>query len=208
MPAESSCQFPPPFNFSGWSGRDVRMMAPWCKPLTIAPVSRSLEQLAADPTWRHGDKVVAIPSLIVPCCSHSGTTFLWRCMLYAFSPAVVCGQRNPLKPHNPQYAKLHEDWSTNKCGLKKYLLPGLTGNIQGHWDFRKEWFFYGGGAAQWLKGWDDYLGVELPLWCAACIPTTETARIQAHTRACTHTAADRRTYPHAFAWLPPQLLGD
>ena len=39
----------------------------------------------------------------------------------------------------------------------------MAGNIQGHWDYRKEWFFYGGGASQWSKGWQDYMGIELPL---------------------------------------------
>ena len=24
---------------------------------------------------------------------------------------------------------------------------------QGHWDYRKEWFFYGGGSGSWRKGW-------------------------------------------------------
>ena len=61
------------------------------------------------------------------------------------------------------YAPLAADWSRFACGSRRYLLPGLAGNVQGHWDYRKEWFFYGGGGAAWPKGWEDYAGVELPL---------------------------------------------
>ena len=107
--------------------------------------------------------VPVLPSLLVPCCAHSGTTFLWRCMQYAFHPQRVCGGLNPTSPHNPRYAGSHADWTAQRCPGKQYLLPGLIGNIEGHFDYRKEWFFYGGGAAAWGKGWQDYTGVDLPL---------------------------------------------
>ena len=139
-------------------------MVPWCEPRKTPPSALSLDELAADSTRPAHRKVPVVPSLIVPCCAHSGTTFLWRCMRYAFHPSVVCGRLNPKREHEPLYADRHEEWNTSACGRRRYLLPGLAGNIQGHWDYRKEWFFFGGGAAQWMKGWADYLGVELPLW--------------------------------------------
>ena len=164
-PGESdTCTFPPAFNFTNWRGPDVKMMVPWCEPRKTPPSALSLDELAADPARLPHSKVPVVPSLIVPCCAHSGTTFLWRCMRYAFHPSVVCGRVDPKREHEPLYADRHEQWNTSSCGQRRYLLPGLAGNIQGHWDYRKEWFFFGGGASQWMKGWSDYLGVELPLW--------------------------------------------
>ena len=65
--------------------------------------------------------------------------------------------------HNPHYATRVDEWSARACDGRRYLLPGLTGNIEGHFDYRKEWFFYGGGGASWSKGWAEYRGVDLPL---------------------------------------------
>ena len=141
---------------------DVKLPAPWCAPEELPPSpARSLEALASG---GHHGAVTVLPSLLVPCCAHSGTTFLWRCMLYAFHPQRVCGSVSR-SLHNPRYAHRVEEWSSGEsaCGNRRYLLPGLAGNIEGHWDYRKEWFFYGGGGPSWTKGWADYAGVELPL---------------------------------------------
>ena len=118
-----------------------------------------------------GTTLPILPSLLVPCCAHSGTTFLWRCMRYAFHPERVCG-RVSRRRGNPRLAYLSSEWTASSCADKKYFLPGLAGNIQGHWDYRKEWFFYGGGAAAFDKGWADYTGIELPLcWCGTATRT-------------------------------------
>jgi hypothetical protein len=157
----SSCQFPPPANFTHWSRdhADAKLPHPWCPVEMAPPPARSLGQLAVE--WTNGT-VPVLPSLLVPCCAHSGTTFLWRCMQYAFHPQRVCGRRVGMR-HNPAYATRSEDWSDRACRGRRYLLPGLTGNIEGHWDYRKEWFFYGGGGGGWAKGWGEYKGVDLPL---------------------------------------------
>lgn len=97
-------------------------------------------------------------------------------MQYAFHPERVCGSvadragceggrcgKQRRSGRVAVYAPLAADWSRSACGSRRYLLPGLAGNVQGHWDYRKEWFFYGGGGAAWPKGWEDYAGVELPL---------------------------------------------
>lgn len=87
-------------------------------------------------------------------------------MRYAYHPERVCATPKPsLLPRlrRQPLAATVDDWSNASCGAKKYLLPGLTGSIQGHYDYRKEWFFYGGGATQFEKGWSWYEGVELPL---------------------------------------------
>jgi hypothetical protein len=132
---DSSCALPPSFNFSGWRGADEKLAVPWCPAsATGPPPSRSLADLARD---RHGT-VAVLPSLLVPCCAHSGTTFLWRCMSYAFHPQRVCGGVTRRRG-NPWYAHRHELWSTAECAARRYLLPGLAGNIEGHWDYRKEW---------------------------------------------------------------------
>jgi hypothetical protein len=83
-------------------------------------------------------------------------------MLYAFHPEKACWRRGTAAD---EPADQIDRWESrpNACGRRRYLLPGLAGNIQGHWDYRKEWFFYGGGAAAWNKGWAEYTGVELPL---------------------------------------------
>ena len=109
-----------------------------------------------------GTTLPILPSLLVPCCAHSGTTFLWRCMRYAFHPERVCASVSRQRG-NPRLAYTSSEWTASSCADKKYFLPGLAGNIQGHWDYRKEWFFYGGGAAAFDKGWADFTGVELPL---------------------------------------------
>lgn len=83
-------------------------------------------------------------------------------MAYAYHPKKVCGSAAGSRG-NPNDAAYTHQWNRSNCGQRKYLLPGLAGNIQGHWDYRKEWFFYGGGAAAFIKGWDDYKGVDLPL---------------------------------------------
>ena len=157
-----SCAFPPAANLSQRSptAEDVKLPVPWCE-AEAAPRSpvRSLEDLAAS---NHAGPVTVFPSLLVPCCAHSGTTFLWRCMLYAFHPQRVCGTLSR-SAHNPRYAQRHDEWSTRQCGARRYLLPGLAGNIEGHFDYRKEWFFYGGGGGSWAKGWAEYAGVDLPL---------------------------------------------
>ena len=134
---DGKCFFPPAVNFTHWQGVDVRMPYPWCPPSDNAPPALSLDQLAQDRTWPQGRKVAVLPALLVPCCAHSGTTFLWRCMKYAFVPPVVCGRPSRRK-HSPNYAGLSTQWTAKACGARKYLLPGLTGNIQGHWDYRKE----------------------------------------------------------------------
>ena len=182
QPSGSSCSFPPAHNFTNWSGADVKLPEPWCSVESRHPPARSTVELA-----RSGDSgpTVILPSLLVPCCAHSGTTFLWRCMAYAFHPQRVCGHVSG-SPHNPAYATRYEQWALSECGGRSYLLPGLTGNIEGHWDYRKEWFFYGGGASSWSKGWQDYVGVELPLcWYApepkataqtSCAPSTPEPR--------------------------------
>ena len=164
----SSCDFPPAANFSNWSGDDVRMPQPWCEADAHHPPTSSLEKLARE---GHSGPVTVLPSLLVPCCAHSGTTFLWRCMSYAYHPQRVCGRvdaaalsrRGARRRADLELARRHEDWTSTACPGKRYLLPGLAGNIEGHWDYRKEWFFYGGGAASWIKGWQDYAGVSLPL---------------------------------------------
>ena len=163
---KGTCAYPLMYNFTDWNGLDKRMPLPWCKPRTRPPLVRSLKSLAAgqqNGEAHNSGNIAVVPSLIVPCCAHSGTTFLWRCMRYAFHPSVVCGEKSTTSSHNPAYAETSSEWTSSACAEKKYLLPGLTGNIQGHWDYRKEWFFYGGGASQWSKGWQDYMGVSLPL---------------------------------------------
>ena len=155
----SSCAFPPAVDFTNWTGPDVKQPYPQCSPRHQAPLAADLAVLAAQ---RPQMPAPVLPSLLVPCCAHSGTTFLWRCMMYAFHPATVCGRPSD-SPHNPEYAELSTQWTARECAGRRYLLPGLAGNIHGHWDYRKEHFFYGGGAAAWLKGWDDYVGVDLPL---------------------------------------------
>ncbi len=173
----STCSFPPSANFTLWHGNDVKLPVPWCgaRERPAAASSKSLATLAREcgaaleqpearrPAHCRGESpTIVLPSLLVPCCAHSGTTFLWRCMQYSFHPEKVCG-RLSRSPGNPGYAGHVNDWTRAACGSRRYLLPGLTGNIQGHWDYRKEWFFYGGGAASWSKGWADYTGIELPL---------------------------------------------
>ena len=157
-----SCSFPPSANLSLPSPQaDVKLPSPWCTPETHPPAHvADLGSLVA--AGNGAEHVTVLPSLLVPCCAHSGTTFLWRCMLYAFHPQRVCG-RTTRSPHNPHYASRTDEWSARQCGASRYLLPGLTGNIEGHWDYRKEWFFYGGGGASWMKGWAEYTGVNLPL---------------------------------------------
>ena len=125
-------------------------------PVSGPPRGAWLDRLAP------GTKVPLLPSLLVPCCPHSGTTFLWRCMRHAFHPERVCARLSG-KPGNPHLALTADKWDAASCGDRQYFLPGLAGNIQGMWDYRKEWFFYGGGAAGYTKGWDNYNGVELPL---------------------------------------------
>ena len=155
----SECSFPPHTNFSNWPHADVKLPTPWCPAESRPPPAISLPQLALE--GRTGNTPV-LPSLLVPCCAHSGTTFLWRCMLYAFHPQRVCGRRSCSRG-NPSYAGSAQEWTNSACGGRRYLLPGLTGNIEGHWDYRKEWFFYGGGGGSWAKGWGEYVGVDLPL---------------------------------------------
>ena len=165
---ESSCDFPPAYNFSNLKGKDDKLTVPWCEPDSKHPTSRSLEDLSRE---GQGGPIAVLPSLLVPCCAHSGTTFLWRCMNYAYHPQRVCGrtsapkkrQKGRFTPERQVLALRHEEWTASKCEGKRYLLPGLAGNIEGHWDYRKEWFFYGGGANSWTKGWQDYTGVPLPL---------------------------------------------
>jgi hypothetical protein len=169
-PFSNRCAFPPSANLSHWRGTDVKMPVPWCEASSQPPPSRSLDELAlewqerrkADPSQRPLGAIPVLPSLIVPCCAHSGTTFLWRCMEYAFHPKRVCGHLGATL-QNPTYAERQSDWTADRCARRRYLLPGLTGNIEGHYGYRKEWFFYGGGSAAWNKGWQDYVGVELPL---------------------------------------------
>ena len=133
-----TCPFPPAFNFTDWTGPDVKMPVPWCEPRTLPPQVRTLEELAASRARlsvgsdevvpvRSKAKVTVIPSLIVPCCAHSGTTFLWRCMRYAFHPSMVCGRTNPASRTNPAYAEFSSQWNASECGGRKYLLPGLAG---------------------------------------------------------------------------------
>ena len=157
--ATSTCVFPPSYNFTHWAGSDVKLPVPLCPAQSAHPPAESLAQLASQGVV---GPVPVVPSLLVPCCAHSGTTFLWRCMAYAFHPQRVCGRVSSSR-HNPLYASTHQEWTATACPGRNYLLPGLTGNIEGHWDYRKEWFFYGGGAASWAKGWQDYTGVPLSL---------------------------------------------
>lgn len=168
-----SCSFPPASTVRGEPGQaDVRLRHPFCEAVRTPLPSGSLSELAAEGV----SDVAVLPSLLVPCCAHSGTTFLWRCMQYAFHPERVCGSvadragceggrcgKQRRSGRVAVYAPLAADWSRSACGSRRYLLPGLAGNVQGHWDYRKEWFFYGGGGAAWPKGWEDYAGVELPL---------------------------------------------
>ena len=160
-----TCAMPPPANLSLSDSPDQQYLHPLCRP------RRQQGQTARDKA--HGAAPV-LPSLLVPCCAHSGTTFLWRCMLHAFHPERVCAhlpapRTSPATsptttfPSPVHLARTSADWSDHKCRGRRYLLPGLTGNIQGHWDYRKEWFFFGGGSTSWEKGWDDYVGVKLPL---------------------------------------------
>ena len=154
----STCAFPPAHNTSTFASEpDRKYPRGLCKPqLEPPPTGAALAQLPP------GRTVPLVPSLLVPCCAHSGTTFLWRCMRYAFHPERVCGATGS-KVGEPALAWTSNEWSAGHCGARKYFLPGLAGNIQGHWDYRKEWFFYGGGAAAFAKGWADYTGIELPL---------------------------------------------
>jgi hypothetical protein len=83
-----TCTFPPSTNWSFLSrATDVKLPSPWCavKDQPRSPV-RSLPALAAE---GYAQPVSVVPSLLVPCCAHSGTTFLWRCALYAFHPQKV-----------------------------------------------------------------------------------------------------------------------
>ena len=157
--AVPTCAFPPSTNLSIFTGPDVRLPTPWCTPEAVPPPARSLVELAAA---GQTSPIPVLPSLLVPCCAHSGTTFLWRCMQYAFHPQRVCGARTSV-PHNPAYAGRVGQWTNAACHGRRFLLPGLTGNIEGHWDYRKEWFFYGGGGGSWAKGWAEYVGVDLPI---------------------------------------------
>lgn len=126
-----SCTFPPAANFTDWQGIDVKLPLPWCRPIEEAPVVRALDEHARDKRRQPGDKVLVVPSLLVPCCAHSGTTFLWRCMSYAFHPEKACG-RLASRSTDPQYAYVADDWTEKACGRRRYLLPGLTGSIQVH----------------------------------------------------------------------------
>ena len=107
----AGCAFPPAYNFTGWRGRDVKQPAPWCPVERRHPTPRSLEDLAREGESR---KVAVLPSLLVPCCAHSGTTFLWRCMLNAFHPERVCGRLNPRSRHNPSYAMHTAGWTASR----------------------------------------------------------------------------------------------
>ena len=156
----STCTFPPAYNASAPSAPDLKFPRTRCLRQRVAPVNGPAHVLAS--RLPAGATHPVLPSLLVPCCAHSGTTFLWRCMRYAFHPERVCGSVSS-KRGDPRLAWTSSEWTASSCAGKKYFLPGLAGNIQGHWDYRKEWFFYGGGAAAFDKGWADYAGVELPL---------------------------------------------
>ena len=168
--APGECPMPPPApNVS--ARPDASQLPPWCPSERQPPPALSLEQISL--MRRHqpgGEKVPVLPSLLVPCCAHSGTTFMWRCLHYAMHPDKVCShapgpstaRRDVLRSadYDAPYAS---NWTVASCAGRKYLLPGLTGNIHGHWDYRKEWFFYGGGGGLWNKGWSDYVGIDLPI---------------------------------------------
>ena len=165
MVSGSGCRLPEAVNLSDWRGPDVRLPYRYCH---AAPRPRMLGRTAyfataaGDAPPSTSRMAGVLPTLLVPCCAHSGTTFLWRCMLYAFHPEKVCGSLGK-SPVDPNYATRTSNWTVDACAGRRYLLPGLAGNIQGHWDYRKEWFFYGGGANNWGKGWHEYTGVALPL---------------------------------------------
>ena len=156
----STCTFPPAYNASAPSAPDLKFPRTRCLRQRVAPVNGPAHVLAS--RLPAGATHPVLPSLLVPCCAHSGTTFLWRCMRYAFHPERVCGSVSS-KRGDPRLAWTSSEWTASSCVGKKNFLPGLAGSIQGHWDYRKEWFFYGGGAAAFDKGWADYVGVELPL---------------------------------------------
>ena len=158
--SSSTCTFPPAYNASAPSALDLKFPRTRCLRQHVAPVNGPAHVLASH--LPAGATHTVLPSLLVPCCAHSGTTFLWRCMRYAFHPERVCGSVSS-KRGDPRLAWTSSEWTASSCAGKKYFLPGLAGNIQGHWDYRKEWFFYGGGASAFEKGWADYAGVELPL---------------------------------------------
>ena len=158
------CQLPENVNLSlptrPWK-RDVKYPYPLCRPDITPPKVYHL------PDINHShDTVVAYPSLFVPCCAHSGTTFLWRCMLYAFHPELVCANvKKDLGRASPYIDLAHREyqWRRSQCGERRYLLPGLAGNIQGGHDYRKEYFFFGGGGNQFARGWQWYRGIHHPI---------------------------------------------
>lgn len=77
-----------------------------------------------------------LPEVFVPCCAKTGTTFLWGCTSTAFRPSFVCGSNKAA------------DWSVEKCGQKRYVLPGFRVQPTGCRVERKEFFFWGGGKGE------------------------------------------------------------
>ena len=90
-----TCDFPPPAHDAfAKTHNDVRWPHPRCNPITHQ------HQHTHTPTADAPTPKVLHPSLFVPCCAHSGTTFLWRCMRYAYHPERVCATPQPNRLHS------------------------------------------------------------------------------------------------------------
>ena len=127
---------------SGWSARAPpvvrvpdRADEGWRAGLTL-PVY-AFETEAAPPhadgrlTGGRGERVPMLPSLFIPGFPKSATTWLYKCMMDAFSPrAVGCGD-DPAR------------WTAARCG-RRFLLPSLSTNARGETREQKETFYFGG----------------------------------------------------------------
>lgn len=77
-----------------------------------------------------------LPTVFVPCCAKTGTTFLWGCTSQAFRPNFVCGSNKA------------SEWTRQHCADRRYVLPGYRISPSGCRAERKEFFFWGGGKGE------------------------------------------------------------
>ena len=81
--------------------------------------------------------------------------------MYAFHPQTVCAKIASRSKFT--LAKEQHSWTRQECGDRRFLLPGLGVDVSGKPSYIKEHFFFGGGTANFERGWNSYRGVELPL---------------------------------------------
>ena len=156
-----TCAFPLRANASRRRQRHSR-----CSPDRRAPDARPLPSLANAGVVA---RIPVLPSLLVPCCPHSGTTFVFQCLTWAFHPERVCGKQALKHGGPPSLAHYSDAWGSAACGSRRFLLPALHGGLLGGFAPTKELFYFGGGFGRddgggfGRDGWGKLTGVPLPL---------------------------------------------